>query len=204
MEDGLAFVTNAAAAAAAAAAAPTPGEMSCEAEVESSAPSPETAPSIPAPPVEVVASESDAAAAATPPPPPEANRAAVEWGGAFGPPYSAIFLDVDSKDTSVGMSCPPAAFLEAAFLANLKTLLHGGGQAVGGAGGAGKNSGVLAINVAARSQELFSGAMDAVCKAFPDGEVSRPPSMFLDWFSSALGVQVLVSRFPDSGEFAVL
>ncbi|CAN0215867.1 unnamed protein product, partial [Hapterophycus canaliculatus] len=44
-----------------------------------------------------------------------------------GPPYSAIFLDVDSKDTSVGMSCPPAAFLEPAFLNNLKALLQGGG-----------------------------------------------------------------------------
>lgn len=107
-----------------------------------------------------------------PPRPPDANDSSHQtgWGEAFGPPYSAIFLDVDSKDTSVGMSCPPAAFLEPAFLTTLKTLLHGGGGG-GGQGGAG-GPGVLAINVAARSKELFGRALDAVCAAFAGGEVS--------------------------------
>ncbi|CAM9929821.1 unnamed protein product, partial [Ectocarpus fasciculatus] len=113
-----------------------------------------------------------------PPRPPEANDSGHQtgWGEAFGPPYSAIFLDVDSKDTSVGMSCPPAAFLEPAFLTNLKALLHGGGGGGGGSGGSQGGAGgpgVLAINVAARSKELFGGALDAVCAAFEGGEVHK-------------------------------
>lgn len=102
----------------------------------------------------------------------------IRWGGVFGPPYSAIFVDVDNKDTSVGMSCPPAAFLEKTFLTNLKVLLQGAGVAsargVGVGGGATSGEGppgVLAINVAARSKQLFSGAVGAVCGAFPGGEV---------------------------------
>ena len=41
--------------------------------------------------------------------------------------YDVIILDVDSKDTSVGMSSPPAAFVEKDFLNNSKELLteHG-------------------------------------------------------------------------------
>lgn len=66
------------------------------------------------------------------------------------------------------MSCPPAAFLEPAFLEDLKTMLHGGGGSVAEAG---RPPGVLAVNVAARSKELFDGAVSAVCAAFPDGEV---------------------------------
>lgn len=99
------------------------------------------------------------------------------WGGVFGPPYSAIFVDVDNKDASVGMSSPPAAFLEKSFLDNLKALLQGAGLASVGAGGLGGGGGgegppgVLAMNVAARSKQLFSGAVDAVCQAFPGGEV---------------------------------
>ncbi|CAB1115968.1 unnamed protein product [Ectocarpus sp. CCAP 1310/34] len=110
-----------------------------------------------------------------PPRPPDANDRSHQtgWGEAFGPPYSAIFLDVDSKDTSVGMSCPPAAFLEPAFLTNLKTLLHGGGGSGGGGQGGAGGPGVLAINVAARSKELFGGAVDAVCAAFAGGEVHK-------------------------------
>ncbi|CAM9411231.1 unnamed protein product [Ectocarpus sp. 12 AP-2014] len=110
-----------------------------------------------------------------PPRPPDANDCSHQtgWGEAFGPPYSAIFLDVDSKDTSVGMSCPPAAFLEPAFLTNLKTLLHGGGGGGGGGQGVAGGPGVLAINVAARSKELFGGAVDAVCAAFAGGEVHK-------------------------------
>ncbi|CAM9263609.1 unnamed protein product [Scytosiphon promiscuus] len=106
-----------------------------------------------------------------PPSPPGEDQ--TEWGQAFGPPYSAIFLDVDSKDTSVGMSCPPAAFLEPAFLNNLKALLQGGGSGGGKGGGGEGGPGVLAINVAARSKELFGNAMTAVCAAFTGGEVHK-------------------------------
>ena len=48
-----------------------------------------------------------------------------------------IVIDVDSKDTETGMSCPPAAFVEASYLQTLMSLLR-------------HNTGVLAINVSAR------------------------------------------------------
>lgn len=52
----------------------------------------------------------------------------------------------------------------------MKTLLNGGLESgTGGAGGG--PAGVLAINVAARSKELFRGSVNAVCDAFDGGEV---------------------------------
>ena len=111
------------------------------------------------------------------------------WGEAFGPPYSAIFVDVDNKDTSMGMSCPPAAFLESSFLGSLRALLHGGGGGGGGSGGHGSGGGpgVLAINVAARSKELFDGALEAVCAAFPGGEVGGGTDRrWLGWYKNML------------------
>lgn len=185
--DGLDFVK----AAAAAGAAGTPTPSSGTAALPSSDPlTPEAGtPADSAPAAAAVATAAGGHADGTDdmalPPPPAAAAEADQtgWGEAFGPPYSAIFVDVDSKDTSVGMSCPPAAFLESAFLGNLKALLHGGGGSggggdgggVGGGGGVsggGGGPGVLAMNVAARSKELSGGALEAVCAAFPGGEVS--------------------------------
>jgi len=37
-------------------------------------------------------------------------------------------LDVDSKDMSVGMSCPPAAFVEAEFLRSIDRILRPTGK----------------------------------------------------------------------------
>ncbi|NWQ84135.1 MET13 protein, partial [Columbina picui] len=37
--------------------------------------------------------------------------------------YDAIMFDVDSKDLTVGMSCPPPAFVEKPFLQKVKTIL---------------------------------------------------------------------------------
>ena len=42
--------------------------------------------------------------------------------------YDVILLDVDSKDTSTGMNCPPQQFLEDGFLGNMKLLLKHTGQ----------------------------------------------------------------------------
>lgn len=64
-----------------------------------------------------------------------------------------IVIDVDSKDTRMGMSCPPAAFVEAAYLRTLSTLLRQG-------------TGVLAINVSARDPLLFQNACQAVKAVF--------------------------------------
>ncbi|XP_076093580.1 eEF1A lysine and N-terminal methyltransferase-like [Mytilus galloprovincialis] len=51
-----------------------------------------------------------------------------------------IMLDVDSKDTSVGMSCPPQAFVEEEFLLNIKKLLD--------------NNGVLILNLVCRDEDM--------------------------------------------------
>lgn len=37
--------------------------------------------------------------------------------------YDAVLFDVDSKDTSLGISCPPKEFLELNVLQSVKTLL---------------------------------------------------------------------------------
>ena len=39
-----------------------------------------------------------------------------------------VMLDVDSKDATVGMSCPPEPFVETKFLENIRSLLHPGGM----------------------------------------------------------------------------
>lgn len=52
-------------------------------------------------------SEADAASAAT---------LASSSPEALPQPYDVIVLDVDSKDVTAGLSCPPAAFLERPFL----------------------------------------------------------------------------------------
>lgn len=71
--------------------------------------------------------------------------------------HGFVCLDVDAKDASVGMSCPPPEFLEAGFLLKVKTgLLEGG---------------VLVVNVSARSSELAKAALGAICAAFPGGRV---------------------------------
>lgn len=42
--------------------------------------------------------------------------------------YDVIIFDVDSKDTSVGMSCPPQAFVDRTFLTRVHSLLSPSGQ----------------------------------------------------------------------------
>lgn len=44
------------------------------------------------------------------------------------PSYDVIIFDVDSKDTSVGMSCPPQAFVDKTFLTQVHSLLSPSGQ----------------------------------------------------------------------------
>lgn len=46
------------------------------------------------------------------------------------PSYDVIIFDVDSKDTSVGMSCPPQAFVDRAFLKQVHSLLSPSGQSL--------------------------------------------------------------------------
>lgn len=42
--------------------------------------------------------------------------------------YDAIMFDVDSKDLTVGMSCPPPAFVEKPFLQKVKSILKPEGR----------------------------------------------------------------------------
>lgn len=42
--------------------------------------------------------------------------------------YDAVMFDVDSKDLTVGMSCPPPAFVEKPFLQKVKTILKPEGR----------------------------------------------------------------------------
>jgi hypothetical protein len=68
--------------------------------------------------------------------------------------YSAIILDVDSKDVSVGMSSPPLAFVEASFLTAAKSLLT--------------DEGVLVTNVAARNEDMKLETLQALQQVFCD------------------------------------
>lgn len=45
----------------------------------------------------------------------------------LGEQFHAILFDVDNKDTSIGMSCPPKEFLEQDVLKNVRKLLHPNG-----------------------------------------------------------------------------
>lgn len=83
----------------------------------------------------------------------------LEFGVGATKKYVFIVVDVDSKDTTVGMSCPPEAFLSDSYLGRIKDALADGG--------------VLVLNVAARSPDMYQSALESVCRAFPssDGRV---------------------------------
>lgn len=67
--------------------------------------------------------------------------------------YNIIIVDVDSKDVTVGMSCPPAAFLEPTFMDAVQSLLHPAGS-------------LLVYNLACRSQSLLSSTLESLGKRF--------------------------------------
>lgn len=51
------------------------------------------------------------------------------------PHYDVVMFDVDSKDPTLGMSCPPPAFVEQPFLQRVKRILAPEGVGMGGRGG---------------------------------------------------------------------
>eukprot|EP00026_Physarum_polycephalum_P003144 Phypoly_transcript_03153.p1 GENE.Phypoly_transcript_03153~~Phypoly_transcript_03153.p1 ORF type:complete len:779 (+),score=240.35 Phypoly_transcript_03153:50-2338(+) len=67
--------------------------------------------------------------------------------------YNVIIVDVDSKDVTVGMSCPPATFLEPPFLDAVQALLH-------------PTSSLLMFNLACRSQALLASTLESLGKRF--------------------------------------
>ncbi|NWI66002.1 MET13 protein, partial [Todus mexicanus] len=78
----------------------------------------------------------------------------------------AIMFDVDSKDLTVGMSCPPPAFVEKPFLQRVKTIL--------------KPEGVFILNLVCRDARLKESVLATLREVFPllyarriEGEVNE-------------------------------
>lgn len=70
------------------------------------------------------------------------------------PSYDVIIFDVDSKDTSVGMSCPPQAFVDRAFLKQVHSLLS--------------PSGVFVLNLVCRNTSLREQVVSDLRAVFPE------------------------------------
>ncbi|XP_040421069.1 eEF1A lysine and N-terminal methyltransferase [Cygnus olor] len=80
--------------------------------------------------------------------------------------YDAVMFDVDSKDLTVGMSCPPPAFVEKPFLQKVNTIL--------------KPEGVFVLNLVCRDARLKESVLAVLREVFPllyarriDGEVNE-------------------------------
>ncbi|KAM8930338.1 eEF1A lysine and N-terminal methyltransferase isoform 2-T2 [Pelodytes ibericus] len=67
--------------------------------------------------------------------------------------YDVVMFDVDSKDSSVGMSCPPPAFVEKTFLQNVHKIL--------------KASGIFILNLVCRDQVLSEQVLKVLHEVFP-------------------------------------
>ncbi|XP_054240360.1 eEF1A lysine and N-terminal methyltransferase isoform X2 [Indicator indicator] len=100
--------------------------------------------------------------------------------------YDAIMFDVDSKDLTVGMSCPPPAFVEKAFLQKVKTIL--------------KPEGVFVLNLVCRDAQLKESVLATLREVFPllyarriTGEVNEilfcQPSPEARWDAAELGAR---------------
>lgn len=66
--------------------------------------------------------------------------------------YKAILFDVDSKDTTVGMSCPPKQFLELSLLKTVTTCLT--------------EDGLFILNLVSRDKNLKQRAKDELNSVF--------------------------------------
>ena len=89
-----------------------------------------------------------------PPPPPSSTEEARGGFAALLPstPLAIVIIDVDSKDPSIGMSCPPKAFVTPEYLASVRSVLRA--------------DGMLVVNVAARSSALFVETLSNVQAVF--------------------------------------
>ncbi|XP_061681831.1 eEF1A lysine and N-terminal methyltransferase [Syngnathoides biaculeatus] len=80
--------------------------------------------------------------------------------------FDAIMFDVDNKDSTVGMSCPPAAFVETSILQKVCRLLT--------------PKGIFILNLVCRDSTLRKEVLERVSRIFPailsrkiDGEVNE-------------------------------
>ncbi|XP_071096355.1 eEF1A lysine and N-terminal methyltransferase-like [Haliotis cracherodii] len=69
-----------------------------------------------------------------------------------GRQYDVVMFDVDSKDRSVGISCPPVMFLEEAFLQETASII--------------RDKGVFALNLVARDDILKKNILARIKKLF--------------------------------------
>ncbi|KAG8436673.1 hypothetical protein GDO86_007676 [Hymenochirus boettgeri] len=67
--------------------------------------------------------------------------------------YDVVIFDVDSKDPSVGMSCPPPAFVEKLFLLNVLRILN--------------TNGIFILNLVCRDLALRSNVLKVLHEIFP-------------------------------------
>ncbi|KAJ8901523.1 hypothetical protein NDN08_007367 [Rhodosorus marinus] len=67
--------------------------------------------------------------------------------------FDVIVIDVDNKDTSIGMSCPPPAFVSVEFLKELRNKLT-------------PDEGLMVINVATRSKDALDSALENIGRVF--------------------------------------
>uniref|UniRef100_A0A1I8MCI7 eEF1A lysine and N-terminal methyltransferase homolog n=1 Tax=Musca domestica TaxID=7370 RepID=A0A1I8MCI7_MUSDO len=70
-----------------------------------------------------------------------------------GQTFDAILFDVDSKDLTLGMSCPPPAFMSNEVLTNLKTILS--------------ENGLFILNLVCRDESLRDKTIDDLKTVFP-------------------------------------
>jgi hypothetical protein len=74
--------------------------------------------------------------------------------------WDVVIIDVDAKDNSSGMTCPPKSFVEMGFLGEVKNVLS--------------SDGIMLMNVSARSQTNFDLAVDNISNCFlppgPEGK----------------------------------
>ncbi|XP_028258943.1 eEF1A lysine and N-terminal methyltransferase [Parambassis ranga] len=68
--------------------------------------------------------------------------------------FDVIMFDVDNKDSSVGMSCPPAAFVETTILQKVSNLLT--------------PKGLFMLNLACRDSALRKSVLERVSGVFPN------------------------------------
>ncbi|EDV31427.1 uncharacterized protein Dana_GF15348 [Drosophila ananassae] len=67
--------------------------------------------------------------------------------------FDAVLFDVDSKDLSLGMSCPPQSFLANDILEHIKEIIG--------------PKGLFMLNLVCRDESLRSSAMEGLQKVFP-------------------------------------
>ncbi|KAG8555837.1 hypothetical protein GDO81_017834 [Engystomops pustulosus] len=67
--------------------------------------------------------------------------------------YDVVMFDVDSKDSSLGMSCPPPAFVEKPFLQKVHRIL--------------KDNGIFILNLVCRDPDLKGKVIKTIHEVFP-------------------------------------